>query len=236
MAKTIAIVQSNYIPWRGYFDLIGLSDEFVILDNVQYTRRDWRNRNRIKTKDAAIWLTIPVRVAGRYLQTIEETEIADGLWVDKHLTTILHSYRRAAGFNQTSPWLIELFKEVARETRLTVVNERLLNAIARRLGIKTGIRRSTELLDRVEMKEMDPTARIIALCRAAGADRYLSGAAARAYLDPGPFEAAGIALEWMDYQGYIEYPQLWEPFDPTLSIIDLLMNVGDSAVNYMKCC
>src|SRR5882757_9025960 len=100
MSKKVAIVQSNYIPWRGYFDLINSVDEFILFDDMQYTRRDWRNRNRIKTANGIIWLTIPVVVKGRYSQSIQETEVSDSNWAAKHWKTLQQSYARAAHFKE----------------------------------------------------------------------------------------------------------------------------------------
>src|ERR1041384_7029573 len=98
MQKMVAIVQSNYIPWKGYFDMIRGVDEFVLYDDVQYTRRDWRNRNRIKTAQGTQWLTIPVEVKGKYLQAIKETKISDPSWGRTHWRTLCHSYNRAPHF------------------------------------------------------------------------------------------------------------------------------------------
>src|SRR5688572_28604923 len=100
--KRVAIVQSNYIPWKGHFDLIAMSDEFVLYDDVQYTRRDWRNRNRIKTKDGLIWLSIPVNSKGSFTARVEDMVISDPEWPSKHWRTIAQSYARAAGFARYS--------------------------------------------------------------------------------------------------------------------------------------
>src|SRR5207253_4989465 len=136
--KKLAIVQSNYIPWKGYFDLINSVDEFILYDVVQYTRRDWRNRNLIKTREGLHWLTIPVQVKGRYSQTIEETRINDQGWGRRHLEAIRHSYRRAPFFDQYEPLLTELYRECSSDL-LSEVNERFLTTICRLLGIPTVI-------------------------------------------------------------------------------------------------
>src|SRR5215204_4466106 len=96
--KKVAIVQSNYIPWKGYFDLINLVDEFILFDDMQYTRRDWRNRNIIKTSAGPKWLTIPVAVKGNYFQSIQDTTISDPRWARKHWESIVHSYAKAKSF------------------------------------------------------------------------------------------------------------------------------------------
>lgn len=227
-AKTVAIVQSNYIPWKGYFDLINSVDEFILYDTVQYTRRDWRNRNLIKTREGLHWLTIPVQVKGRYAQTIQETLISDPGWSRRHFDAIRHSYRRAPFFGEYEPFLIDLYRE-SSSVLLSEVNERFLTAICARLGIDTVISRASAYASAPGRNEQ-----LIALCRESGAHRYLSGPAARGYLDEARFEAAGINVEWMDYSGYSEYPQLFPPFVHGVSVIDLLLNVGPAAPRYMK--
>ena len=231
--RTIAIVQSNYLPWRGYFDLIRSVDELILFDSVQYTRRDWRNRNVIKTPQAPHWITVPVEVKGRFRQPIDETRIADAGWAERHIRTIEANYRRAACFANVGPWLFETMRAAAAEPLLTHVNERLLRAIAERLQIRTPLRRCTELLDRAEMAGMDASTRLLALCRAAGAECYLSGPAARDYLDESLFASAGIEVAWMHYGGYPDYPQLWGAFEPQVSVVDLLLNVGDKAPAFL---
>jgi hypothetical protein len=224
--KAVAIVQSNYLPWRGYFDLIRRSDEFILLDTVQYTRRDWRNRNIIKTPDGPQWITVPVEVKGKYHAAIDEIRVADPGFAIKHVRAIETNYRKAAAFEQVAPWLFSLLLEASEVPVLSRLNERLLMGIAQKLAITTPIRRCTDLLEREAMELMEPTARLVALCKAAGASEYLSGPNARGYLDESRFETAGIRVVWMDYSGYSEYPQLWGPFVPAVSIVDPLLNTG----------
>src|SRR5216684_7708069 len=169
MSKTVAIVQSNYIPWKGYFDLINSVDEFILYDVVQYTRRDWRNRNLIKTREGLHWLTIPVQVKGRYSQTIEETRINDPEWSRGHLEAIRHNYRRAPFFDQYEPFLTELYRECSG-VLLSEVNERFLTAICRALGINTVISRASSY-NRVSGRD----AQLVSLCLESGAGRYLTG-------------------------------------------------------------
>lgn len=232
--RTIAIVQSNYLPWRGYFDLLRSADELILFDSVQYTRRDWRNRNIIKTPQGPQWITIPVEVKGRYRQAIDETRIADPHWAESHIRTITANYRRAARFTDVASWLFEAIRAAANEPLLTHVNEHLLSAIAGHLDVRTRFRRCTDLLDRAEMAGMDASSRLVALCRAAKAERYLSGPSARDYLDESLFAAAGIEVAWMDYNHYPDYSQLWGQFEPRVSVIDLLLNVGDKAPAFLS--
>lgn len=235
VGKTICINQSNYLPWRGYFDLIRKSDEFIVFDHVQYTRRDWRNRNRIKTRTGLMWLTVPVENADRLVvvQLIDETKVLNGYWVTKHLKTLHHCYHRAPHFDAVMGWLKPLYLDMAEEPFLSTINLRLLQAISRALGLTTPLRRCTDLLGANSLEGMDRTTRIIRLCQSAGATRYLSGPAAKTYLNERTMAAAGIDVEWMDYGGYPDYPQLWGEFQPLVSIVDLLFCMGEKAGEYI---
>jgi hypothetical protein len=228
MSKTIAVVQSNYIPWRGYFDLINSVDEFILYDDVQYTIRDWRNRNIIKTQNGPRWLTIPVEVKGKYFQKIKDTVISDTTWGRKHWASIIHNYSRAKYF------LIyrELFKDLylrSEDKWLSQINYRFIIAICQILGIRTTISRSMDY-----NLVGDKTDRLVHLCKQAGATAYVSGPSAKAYLDEDVFRNEGIAVAYIDYSGYPEYRQLYPPFEPSVTIIDLIFNEGPSATGYMK--
>jgi WbqC-like protein family len=226
--KRVAIVQSCYIPWKGYFDLIKLVDEFILYDDRQYTRRDWRNRNRIKTPQGTQWLTIPVKVKGRYKQRIDETLIDDPGWADRHWMTLEHNYSAAPHFDDYAESLASLYARTD-ERRLSPVNRAFIGAICGFLEIETALSWSTEY----EAKGTK-TDRLVSLCVAAGATAYLSGPSAREYMDESLFDAAGIELEYMDYSGYPEYPQLHPPFEHEVTILDLLFNTGPEAPSFMK--
>lgn len=234
MTCTVVVTQSNYLPWRGFFDLLRSADEVVLLDSVQYTRRDWRNRNRIKTPNGLSWLTIPVEAKGRYDQAINETRIADSAWAANHIRSIEFAYRRAAHFDSVAPWLFGLMSGLAKEPLLSAVNERLLRALCERLGIVVPLMRCTDLLDAEALRFMNPTGRILALAKARGATRYLSGPSAQEYLDVDAFSREGIEVAWMDYRNYPEYPQLWGAFEPSVSVVDLLLNTGDEAQHFLE--
>jgi hypothetical protein len=228
MSKRVAAVQSNYIPWRGYFDLINSVDEFILYDDMQYTIRDWRNRNIIKTANGPLWLTIPVEVKGKYFQKIKETVISDPTWGRKHWATLTHSYSKAAHF----AWLKELFADLysrPEEKLLSQINYAFIRAICELLGISTTISWSMDynLIG-------DKTERLVDLCKQAGGTHYLSGPAAKAYLEEELFAREGISVSYMDYSGYPEYRQLYPPFEPRVTILDLLFNEGPEAVRYMK--
>ncbi len=233
MTRTVVITQSNYLPWRGYFDMLRSADEVILLDSVQFTRRDWRNRNRIKTASGPVWLTVPVEVKGRYHQAIDETRISDPDWASAHRRSIELAYRRAPFQAEIGPWLDDLLASVAGEPMLSAINRTLLRAICAKLGLAIPFRNCTDLLPREAMQAMDPTERLVRLAEAAGATRYLSGPAAKAYLDPAPFTALGIEVAWMSYAGYPDYPQLWGEFEPAVSVVDLLFNTGAEAPRFL---
>jgi hypothetical protein len=226
--KKVAIVQSNYIPWKGYFDLINSVNEFILYDDMQYTRRDWRNRNLIKTANGPQWLTVPVQVKGKYFQKIRETEVGDPAWARDHWRSVAHSYARARHFKDYKDWAEQLYLG-CEETLLSRVNYRFLTAVCALLGVRTKISWSMdyELAD-------GKTERLVALCRQAGATEYLSGPAAKDYMDEALFEREGIALRYMDYSGYPEYEQLFPPFEHGVTVLDLIFNEGPDATKYMK--
>src|SRR6266542_1166967 len=138
MTKKVAILQSSYIPWKGYFDLINLVDEFILFDDMQYTRRDWRNRNIIKTPKGPIWLTIPVEVKGKYYQKIKDTIISDPNWGKTHWATVVHNYSKARYFAMYREVFENLYLN-SEEKFLSRVNYLFLSAICEILGIKTKI-------------------------------------------------------------------------------------------------
>jgi len=228
MTRSVAIVQSCYIPWKGYFDLIASVDEFILFDDRQFTRRDWRNRNRIKTPQGSQWLTIPVETKGRYHQRIDETVIGDPDWAAQHWKTIVHNYAAAPYFPDYRE-RVEALYESATAPRLSVVNRRFLEAINGLLGIPTRLSWSTDY-----EAEGARTERLVSLCRAAEATHYLSGPSARSYLDEAAFAEVGIEVSYFDYDGYPEYEQLHPPFDPAVTILDLIFNTGPDAPRYMK--
>lgn len=226
--KKVAILQSNYIPWKGYFDMIAAVDEFILYDDMQYTRRDWRNRNQIKTPQGLQWLTVPVKVKGKYHQTIRETEIDGDEWRENHWKALVQNYRRAACFDEVAAIIEPLYRE-ASAPLLSELNRRLIETVCGYLGIATRISNSWDYT-LVEGK----TERLADLCAQAGGTEYISGPAARDYMDEAVFAGRGIALTWFDYAGYPEYPQLWGEFTHGVTIFDLLFNCGRDAPRYMK--
>jgi hypothetical protein len=226
--KRVAIVQSNYVPWRGYFDLIASVDEFILLDDAQYTRRDWRNRNRIKTPLGTRWLTIAVEVTGRYTQPIYQTKVADPNWAKRHWDVVHQHYARASGFAELGGFVEELYA-AAPGPYLTQINRHFLERIARCLGIKTPLNVSLQYEPRGAKTE-----RLVDLCMKAGAAEYVSGPAARAYLEEAQFQKLGISVSWFGYGPYAAYDQVYPPFDPQVSIIDLLLCAGRQASSLVR--
>jgi hypothetical protein len=224
----ICIIQSCYIPWRGFFDLVGRCDEYVIYDSAQYVKRHWHNRNRIKTANGVEWLSIPVVTKGRFEQPIDQVEI-EKPWADKHWRALDLAYRRAPFFEQLAPTVRAWYERADKEARLTEVNAIFLHGIAEMLGLKTRMVRDADY-----PAQGAKTERLLAIARAAGADRYLSGPSARAYFDVAMFEAAGITPEWMGYEGYPEYSQLHGGFEPAVTALDLLFNTGPEASRYLE--
>jgi hypothetical protein len=229
MDKKVAVIQSNYIPWKGYFDIINMVDEFILFDEAQYTRRDWRNRNKIKTPNGAVWLTIPVNVKGKFEQRISETEIHDKHWTEDHWKTLQHNYAKAPYFRDYHAFFEALYQQAAEETFLSQVNYLFLNAICDLLAIHTPLSWSSdyELVD-------GKTDRLIGLCQQVGGVEYLSGPSAKGYLDESLFHRVNMRVAWMDYSGYPEYHQLYPPFDHAVSILDLIFNEGPNASKFMK--
>ena len=225
--KRIAIVQSNYIPWKGYFDMMGSVDEFVLLDDVQYTRRDWRNRNRIKTPQGIQWLTIPVQVKGKFDQEVRHTRISDPAWRRRHWDALRHSYARARCFSEMEGVIYDLY-EAASDEYLSKINYRFLVGIRDLLNIGSKISWSMDYGGGGRK-----TQRLLDICLQANASEYLSGPSARAYLDVRLFNESGIHVSWMDYEGYSEYDQLYPPFEHRVSVLDLIFHTGADAGAYL---
>jgi hypothetical protein len=226
--RKIAILQSNYIPWKGYFDMIAAVDEFILYDDMQYTRRDWRNRNQIKTPQGLQWLTVPVLVKGKYHQKIRETEIDGTDWSQMHWKALEQNYRRAPHFEEIAMWLKPLYINNTY-SHISQLNRTLIDAICDYLHITTRISNSWEysLLD-------GKTERLADLCQQAGGTEYISGPSAKNYVDERIFNDIGVKLSWFNYDGYASYPQQWGDFVHGVTILDLLFNCGKEAHKYMR--
>lgn len=218
----VAVLQSNYIPWKGYFDLIHEVDLFVFYDDVQYTKSDWRNRNRIKTANGLLWLSVPVGDSCR--RQVDEVQIPDAGWQQRHWQTLLQNYGRCAHFERYRDYFESVYLG-RRWTSLSELNQSLIEHISREfLGCSTRFARSSDYGS--AGAKLD---RLLDLLQRTGASHYLSGPAAKAYIKADRFAAAGIELAWMDYSGYPTYPQRFPPFEHAVSVLDLLFNAGPDA-------
>ncbi|MFL2845758.1 MAG: WbqC family protein [Candidatus Puniceispirillaceae bacterium] len=220
--KKVAILQSNYIPWRGYFDILSNADEFILYDEVQYTKNDWRNRNKIKTAGGSIWLTIPVLSSSS--MRISDVQIVNSFWQKKHYKSITESYSKAPFYKQVKPMLEEVYLE-SDYALLSEANLKCLEYITAFLGISTKITPSSDFAKTA----FDRNQRLVELVKHVGGDTYLTGPSALRYLNIEMFRANGITVECIDYTYYSEYPQLHGVFDPGVSIIDTIMMLGRDA-------
>lgn len=225
--KKIAILQSNYLPWKGVFDLMHQVDLFVFEDDVQYTKQDWRNRNRILTDNGAIWITVPVMNGNKVDQLIYEVEICNNEnWQQKHYNKFRMYYTKAPYFKDYE-WILEDIYIRKKWNKLSELNIYCNKLIAELLNIQTKFAYSTEL--NIKSKKND---RVIEICKKLGANYYLSGPAAKDYIVPTKFENEGIQLEYIEYK-YPKYKQVYEPFNHYVTILDLLFNCGSDAPYYI---
>lgn len=224
--RKVAVLQSNYAPWKGYFDIIHDVDEFIFYDEVQFTKNDWRNRNRIYTSSGIQWLTVPVE--GTITKAIDEIRVVQGKWPQKHFNALVTNYSKAPYFSLYKPFLEYIYLEKHWEY-LYELNRFVIETISRDyLGIKTVFRDS-----RSYRSEGSGHQKLLSLLKSAGAEYYVSGPAAKDYIIASDYEAAGIELHWKDYGQYPEYTQMHEPFVHTVSIFDLLFNTGPNAPDYI---
>lgn len=219
-----SIHQPQYLPWLGYIDKIGRSDIFIFLDNVQYKKNEWQNRNRIKTAQGWQWITVPVLY--RFPEKINEVRINNNVnWRRKHITAIETNYRKAPYFNKYFPYLEEIYK--MDWEKLVDINISLIRNILDLFGIRKRLFIASE----IETRE-DPNGRLIDLCKAVGADTYLSGIGGPGYMDMDAFEKEGIKVIIQDFKHPV-YPQLYGGFEPNLSSIDLLFNCGEKGIEIL---
>ena len=224
------ILQPSYIPWRGFFDQIRQADVFVFYDDVQYDKHGWRNRNQIKTPTGKQWLTIPVSAKGVVTDHVAINEVPivwNKAWNKEHLKTIRQHYGKAPYFKMFESLLEEFY---TREDRLLAdFTVDFTIALARALHIEHTkfIRSSTLGIPGTK------TDRLVKILQKVEADHYISGPSAKDYIEDDKFVAAGIRLEYVKYD-YPEYPQLFPPFDPAVSILDLLFMTGDQALKYIS--
>ena len=216
------MLQSNYIPWRGYFDLANDADLFIFYDEVKYTKNDWRNRNKICDRQGSFWLSIPIH-KDAVKQRISEVELPEG-WQEAHFKTIENCYKNAEGFSELKPLLEEMYLEKKWST-LSEMNRHYIQQISEKLGIKTCFENSAQYDlkgDRVE--------RLVNLLEQAGCSEYISGPAAKNYLEGNEhfFSDKNITLSYKNYPAYPEYKQYAPVFERAVSILDLIAHKGFS--------
>jgi hypothetical protein len=228
MNNKILITQSNYIPWKGYFDSIKLTDTFVVYDDMQYTRRDWRNRNLIKTNSGLKWLTIPVQVKGKYFQKINETLVSDSNWNIDHLNILNENYKSAKSYLEAKDFINDLYRNV-KSNYLTEINVYFITEICKFLQIPINIRYSSEFVLQEDRNE-----RLISIVKDLDGKEYYSGPAAKFYMDEELFNNSNIQVHYLDYSNYPEYDQKYGDFEHGVSIIDLIYNEGQNAKNFLK--
>ncbi len=225
--KKVGIIQSSYIPWKGYFDLIRSVDLFIFHDDLQYTKQDWRNRNRIKTENGVSWLTIPCGKNEKRL--ICDVELKDPSWQRKHWNIIKANYRKAPFFKVYQEFFEDLY--LGRQWKnLSKLNQYTIKSLCREfLAIKTTFDDSRKY--NLQHKK---NSRLLELLANFDTKEYISGPGARDYIIEETFDEANIKLTWMDYSGYPEYKQLHGDFESRVSIVDLLFNCGPDSLQYMK--
>lgn len=223
----VAIHQPNYLPWLGYFFKIAKCDRFVLLDNVQYSRDGFVNRNKIKTPQGAAWLTVGVLTKDRYGQLINEVEINSSIpWSSIHEKSLFQNYSKAPYFRD----YISFFQDIYHRKweRLVNLNDALINVICQILGI-----RSVEFIHASELNTSGTSTELLVnICKAVGADTYLSGPSGKEYMDEELFEKEGINLRYSDFKHPV-YTQLWGDFTPNMSIIDLIFNEGERSLEIL---
>lgn len=224
--KKVAILQSNYIPWKGYFDLISYVDEFIIYDDMQFTKNDWRNRNKVKTPQGLNWLTIPVGSDNN--RKVRDVIFVNNEWRLKHCKTLEANYRKSSFFEEIFSFIKPILMDESLNS-LTELNVSLIKSICNCLGILTPITYCWDY-GLIEGK----TDRLVDLCEKSRADVYVSGPAAKDYIEQALFDESKVHLEWFEYPDYSEYPQLWGGFEHGVSILDLMFNCGKESYKYMR--
>lgn len=226
--RKIAILQPNYIPWKGTFDLINQVDVFVFYDDVQYTVKDWRSRNRIKTQSGDIWLSVPVIHKGRRNQLIYEAEIdTSSNWQKAHFKSLSIAYKKAPYYDKYS----YLFDEIYRNnewTNIADLNIFTTKLISNALGIKTDFYRSKDL----SLNGSKNGDKVIKICKILECNHFINGPSAKAFMDHSLFEDCKIKLSYIEYD-YLEYTQLYGEFNHFVTVLDVLFNCGPNAGDYI---
>lgn len=211
----IFISQSNYLPWRGFFDILSRVDLYIVYDSMQYTKNDWRNRNLVSNDNKLQWITIPC--GAKISRSIDEVYPAQNNWAAKHFSTLQHLYSRSKYWNEYKESLSHIYSSMDANISLSCINIEFLRYIMRILGINTHIERDTELIDKTTLLNLERNERLIALCNEVQAKSYLTAPAAKSYLKTSLFRSRGIDIEFFSYPKYY-LAQTQEP-----SSIDFLL-------------
>jgi len=225
--KKIAILQSNYIPWKGVFDMINMVDEFVFFEDVDFTKRDWRSRNKIPTPNGEIWLTVPVNKSERGTKIKDISISQDTDWQRKHYLTISGNYKKAPYYKDYE-WLLEDFYLNHRWTKLSEMNIYMTKKVSEILGITTSFVNSADIPSKGAKDD-----KLIEIVKYLHGTHYLSGPAAKDYITSEKFENAGLGLSYIKYDSYPEYKQLYGDFDHYVTVLDVLFNCGKEAPRYI---
>lgn len=221
----VTIHQPQFLPWLGYLDKIDQADLFILLDTVQFKKHEWQNRNRIRTAKGWQWLTVPV--LQHFRQRIDEVLInPTAVWKTQHLRALEIHYARAPYRSRYLPQLRELYS--ASWKTLSDLNKATVHWLLKAYGISTPIHSAADYAARDE-----PTDRLIDLCRAVGATAYLAGPGAEHYMNKLRFESSGVRLDIQVFQ-HPAYRQVYEPFEPNLSALDLLLMQGPDALATLR--
>mgnify|MGYP004526412003 CR=1 FL=1 len=222
----VAVLQSNYIPWKGYFDMINDVDLFIFYDEVQYTKNDWRNRNKIYSKQGLSWISVPVEYT--FGQTIIDTKIKTTQnWQLDHWNKLSNAYKKTPYWDMFKDFFYDVYFNKQWEN-LYELNRYLIKTISKDfLGITTQFADSRDYHSDGQKAD-----KLLSLLHNVGTTEYVSGPAAKDYISDKQFEEIGIKVIWKDYSGYKEYKQVREPFETGVSIVDLLFNTGKNAPIY----
>jgi hypothetical protein len=230
MDNKVIITQSNYIPWKGYFSTMRHATHIVLYDDAQYTRRDWRNRNKIITPNGPSWLSIPIDVKGKFHQKVNEAKVKDKGWALDHWNKICQNYKKSDNFQQYSKEFETLYTETLKECEfLTDINRQMLQKCIELLDI------NIEILDSRDFEiHGGKTGKLINICKDLGADEYFTGPAAKGYIDEEMFVENDIKLSYYNLDNFPIYKQLWDGFDHNVSILDMFFNLGDKTKRHFN--
>lgn len=230
MGNTCVISQPTFLPWLGWFDLADQSDVMIILDDVQFSKQSWQQRNRIRTRNGLEFLSVPVKTAGRLGQRILDCELANQSFVDKMVKSLQANYAKAPFFADAIDELATTMETAVGTGRLVELNCALISWMAGRLGVAAPMIRASTLDVGGQRGE-----HVAAICERMGADRYLSPAGAEDYLleDKGAFDRRGITV-WLHVFEHPQYAQCFAPFIPYASALDVIFNVGPAASEVMR--